>query len=245
MTYATRSDTSGRKVAGRSAWVANASVRLLGFGYSVAAVALRLKNTPALQLMTIIFAAILLAITFLTSDHVNRASLVSGALFLLVNVFQLLLLLWELRPVVLHGEKRMLHDLIFPNLTISAFNRLIRFAEWRDGEPEDLLATQGSRVTEIIVLLKGSAEVERDGQHVTTLGAGAIIGEVGSLSAKPFSSTIRLAGHSRFLAWKKDPLDHFFACHPSIASGFERAFISRLEVTPAFRPYPERDELQG
>jgi hypothetical protein len=245
MTCVTMNDASERKAAGRSARFANASVRLLAVGYSIAAAALRLKNTPALQLMTIIFAAILLAITFLSSDHVNRESLVSGSLFLLVNIYQLLLLLWELRPVTLHGEKRMLHDLIFPNLTISAFNRLTRLARWRDGKPGDILAIQGSRVTEIVILLKGSAEVERDGGHVATLGAGAIIGEMGALSAQPFSSTIRLAAHSRCLVWKKDALDHFFACHPSIASGFQRAFISRLQVTPVFRPCPESDEFQG
>ena len=131
MTCAAMNDPSERKDAGGSARFANASVHLLGFGYSIAAAVLRLKNTPALRLMTIILAAILLATAFLSPDHLNKTSLVSGALFLLVNILQLLLFLWELRPVTLHGEKRMLHDFIFPNLTISAFNRLIRFAEWR------------------------------------------------------------------------------------------------------------------
>lgn len=245
MTSVTMNHASGLKHADRSARFANASVTLLGAGYAIAAVAVRLKNTPALRLMTIIVSAILFAISFLSSDHVNRASLVSAALFLLVNILQLLLGLWELYPATLHGEKRTLHDFIFPNLTVSAFNRLTRLARWRDGKPGDILAIQGSRVTEVVILLKGSAEVERDGGHVATLGAGAIIGEMGALSAQPFSSTIRLTAHSRCLVWKKDALDHFFACHPSIASGFQRAFISRLQATPVFRPCPERDERQG
>jgi CRP-like cAMP-binding protein len=145
-----------------------------------------------------------------------------------------LLMLWDLRPVALQGEARVLHDFVFPNLTASDFNKLMLFAQWRDGEPGDRLAIQGSGVTEIVVLLSGHAEVERDGQRVSTLGAGAIIGQIGSLSAQPFSSTIRLAAPSRYLAWNRDRLDHFFACRPSIASGFERAFISRLEA-PVFR----------
>jgi CRP-like cAMP-binding protein len=194
-----------------------------------------LKNEPALRLMSVVFAVAFVAMTLVSSEQTNRASLALSVLFLVVNIFQLLLILWELRPVALRGEMRMLHDFIFPNLTASDFNRLTRLAQWRDGEPGDTLAVQGSRVSEIIVVLKGRAEVERDGRHVATLGAGAIIGERGSLSAQPFSSTIRLTTHSRYLAWKKDALDHFFACHPSIASGFERAFISRLEATPSFR----------
>jgi len=237
-------DISERKDARRSARPAKAPARLLDIGYSIAAAALKFQNKPVLRLMTATIAVVFLAATLLSSDHTNKASLTWSSLFLAISIFQLLLVLWELRPVVLQGENRILHDFIFPNLTASAFNSLVRFAQWRDGEPGDKLAIQGSRVTEIIVLLKGSAEAERDGQHVATLGAGAIIGEKGSLLSHPFSSTIRLTSRSRYLVWNKDKLDHFFACHPSIASGFERAFISRLEATPTFRLCPERDELQ-
>jgi CRP-like cAMP-binding protein len=232
MTCATMNDVSEQK---RSTKFANVPVRLLGLGYSIAAAAARLKDKPALRLISVIFAAMLLATTLLSSEHLSRASLLWSLLFLVVNVLQILLIVWEFRPVVLQGEAGTLHDAVFPNLSASAFAKLMRFAQWRDGEPGDGLAIQDSRVTEIIVLLAGQAEVERDGQRVATLGAGAIIGEVGSLSAQPFSSTIRLIRHSRYLLWKKDALDHFFACHPSIASGFERAFIARLATTPAFR----------
>jgi hypothetical protein len=211
------------------------SVRLLGLGYSIAAVALRLKNQPALRLLSAILAVATLAMTLFSSGHTNRASLAWGLLCLVVNVFQFWLILWELRPVTLQGEARLLHEFIFPNLTAAAFNRLVRLAHWRDGEPGDRLAVQGCPVIEIVVLVKGNAEVERDGQRIATLGAGAIIGELGSLSAQPFSSTIQLSSRSRYLIWKKEALDHFFACHPTVASGFERAFISRLEITPSFR----------
>jgi hypothetical protein len=246
MTCVTMNNTFEPKDAGRSASFAKARARLFGLGYSIAAAALTFKNKPSLRLMTVIAAVIVLGVTLFSSEHMTRASLAWCLLFLAVNILQFLLILWELRPVELQGEARTLHDFVFPNLTASAFNNLLRFAQWRDGRPGDLLAVQGSRVTEIIVLFNGNAEVERDGQHLATLGAGAIIGEIGSLSGQPFSSTISLTRPSRYLVWEKAALDHFFACHPSIASGFERAFIiSRLEVTPAFRLPPARDELQN
>jgi hypothetical protein len=238
-------DISERKDAGRGTRFAKARARLFSLGYSIAAAALRFKNKPSLRLVTVIAAVIVLAITLLSSEHMTRASLAWCLVFLSVNILQFLLILWEMRPVELQGDARTLHDFVFPNLTASAFDNLLRFAQWRDGKPGDILTIQGSRVTEIIVLLNGNAEVERDGQHVATLGAGAIIGEIGSLSGQPFSSTISLAGHSRYLVWEKAALDHFFACHPSIASGFERAFISRLEATPAFRLFPARDDHQN
>jgi CRP-like cAMP-binding protein len=205
----------------------------LSLAYSVAAASLRLKNAPALRIASAIAVMVFLAGTLLSSDHVSRISLAWACLLALANVFQIVLILWELRPVRLQGERRMLRDLIFPNLSASDFNRLMRFAEWRSGDPGEVLASQGSEVTEIIVLLKGSADVERDGRHVRPLSAGAIIGEIGYLSAQPFSSTIRLSEHSRLVAWSKSVLDDFFACHPSIASSFDRAFIARLDPAAA------------
>ncbi len=207
--------------------------RHLNFAYSVAATSLRFKNAPALRIASVIAAMALLAGTLLSSDHVNRVSLVWGVLLAIVNILQILLILWEIRPIRLHGERRLLYDLIFSNLSPSDFNSLMRFAEWRDGDPGEVLARQGASVTEIIVLLKGSAEVERDGRYVRTLGMGAMIGEIGYLSAQPFSSTIRLSHDSRFVVWRKNILDNFFACHPSIAAGFDRAFISRLDPAAA------------
>jgi hypothetical protein len=227
----------------RSHKIPKIPARLLHLAYSFAAVSLTLKNAPALRLISVVVAMILSVATLLSSGHLNRASLVWGTMLLAVNIFQLLLILWDLRPVTLQGDARLLHDLIYSNLSVSSFNRLMRIADWYDGSPGDMLASQGARVTEIIVLVEGSAEVERDGHRLAMMGPGTIIGEIGALSARPFSSTIRLTERSRYVAWRKAALDDFFACHPSIASGFERAFISRLDPTQTFHLHPGSQEF--
>jgi len=244
MTCAAMNDISEHKNTVRGPRLADAQVRLLGIGYSIAAALLRFQNKPALRLMTAISVVVFLATSLLSSGHPNKASLTWTSGFLAISILQFLIVLWELRPVALKGENRTLHDFFFPHLTASAFHSLLRFAQWRDGEAGTILAIRGSQVTEIIVILEGNAEAERDWQHVAMFGAGAIIGEIGALSSHPFSSTIRLTSPSRYLVWNKERLDHFFACHPSIRSGFERAFISRLEVAPSFRGCPGTDELR-
>jgi hypothetical protein len=52
---------------------------------------------------------------------------------------------------------------------------------------------------------------------------------------QPFSNTIRLTRKSRCLDWKKVALDRLVARNPSIASGFQCAFILGLEGAPMFR----------
>jgi hypothetical protein len=207
--------------------------RHLGLAYSLAATSLKFKNTPALRIASVIAAMAALAGTLLSSDHVHPVSVAWACLLAILNLFQMLLILWDIRPIRLDGEQQTLRDLAFPNLSPSEFSSLTRFAEWRDGERGELVASQGSEVTEIIVILRGSAQVERDGQPVRTLREGTIIGEIGYLSGQPFSSTIRLAEESRLVIWRRSVLHDFFACHPSIASSFDRAFISRLDPSAA------------
>jgi hypothetical protein len=218
------------------------SRRLLNLAYWVAASLIRLKKTPILRVISAGVAIIFVIGTFLTSNRVNNLSLFSGVLVLATNSLQLLLMLWKQRPVILEGEERKLHDLVYPNLSASDFQSLMQFAVWKDGGPGDVLALQGSEVNEVTVLVRGGAEVERDGRLLASLGAGAIVGEIGSLSAKPFSSTIRLVKPSRYVVWKKDSLENFFSCHPSIASSFEQAFILRLDTVPKFRSASENGQ---
>jgi len=210
--------------------------RVLNLGYRIAATLVRLKKAPGLRVLSAIAAIIFVMGTLLTAEHVGKMSIVGGTVVLVMNILQLLLLLWKQRTIVLEGEERTLHDLVYPNLNPSDFRSLMQFAEWRDGYPGDVLAFQGAEVTEITVLVEGDAEVERDGHRLTTLGAGAIVGAIGALSARPFSGTIRLIKRSRYVVWKKEALENFFSCHPSIASDFERAFILRLDTVPKFRP---------
>jgi hypothetical protein len=94
MIGATMNEISGHDGAGQRATFYNLTARLLGLGYPIAAAALRFKNKPTLRPMTVIFAAILLATTLLSSSHVSGLSLLPSLSFLAVNLFQILLMLW-------------------------------------------------------------------------------------------------------------------------------------------------------
>ncbi len=204
-------------------------------GYFLSAVALLMRNMLALRVLATGSGSIILFCSLEEPEKHHRASLVWSLLFLAINFCQMTLLLWERRRIVLTAEAHNLHVVIFPTLTRHEFFKLNRLAQWRDGATGTLLAGQSNPVEEIVVLYDAEAVVERDGQAIKRLADGAIIGELGALAGRPFSATIRLTRFSRYVVWEKGALYRLFKRSPSIASGFERAFILNLEASPTFR----------
>jgi hypothetical protein len=214
----------------------------LNLGYLLSAIALVMRDMLALRALSALSGLVLLLCDLFLVSPASRDwfGLFWSVLFLVINVLQLTLLLWERRPITFNRAERDLHASVFPNLSRAEFTKLKRLAQWRDGKPGTLLAIQGKPVTEIVVLYRGTASIDRDGASLKAIGDGAIIGQVGALVEQPFSSTIRLTCVSRYVVWQKASLDRLFGRNPSMGTAFERAFILGLEAAPAFRERPLR-----
>ena len=77
----------------------------------------------------------------------------------------------------------------------SACNRdqlrlIARFAEPIDAQAGDVLVAQGAVGSEFFVIADGTADVQRDGKHVATLGPGSFFGELALLVKEPRNSAV-------------------------------------------------------
>jgi CRP-like cAMP-binding protein len=61
------------------------------------------------------------------------------------------------------------------------------------------LTRQGEAGREFFVLVEGTAEVQRDGRRVNTLGAGDFLGEIALISQTPRTATVRTTSPARVL----------------------------------------------
>jgi CRP/FNR family cyclic AMP-dependent transcriptional regulator len=79
---------------------------------------------------------------------------------------------------------------LFKDLSDEEAKRLAAFATETSVAKGQILMKQGDYSTELIGIEEGTADVERDGQKIATLGAGDVIGEMGLLSREPRNATV-------------------------------------------------------
>jgi CRP/FNR family cyclic AMP-dependent transcriptional regulator len=79
---------------------------------------------------------------------------------------------------------------LFQTCTTKDLQRIAKVVDEVKLEAGRVLTDQGQTGTEAYVLLEGSATVRRNGKKVTTLGPGAVIGELSLLDRGPRTATV-------------------------------------------------------
>lgn len=90
----------------------------------------------------------------------------------------------------------------------------------RDLQPGDTLVEQGEEGTDLFLLLDGVLNVEVDGEIVTEVGPGAILGERALLEGGTRTATLRAATSSRVAIVPRDAIDE--AALPELAKSHRR-----------------------
>jgi len=145
-----------------------------------------------------------------------------NAIFLLINLVQIIRLLAERRPVDLAPREERLYQLAFRGLTPREFEKLASLGTWCT-EPEDAeLVTEGAALDALRVISEGQAAVQVGGETVATLGDGHFVGEMSYLTGDPTSAAVRTTCETLCLSWERDALERWLDDHPSVRSSLQR-----------------------
>ena len=79
---------------------------------------------------------------------------------------------------------------LFAGLTHPELDAVGQTATELDYEAGRVLMRQGARAHEMFVVMSGSVEVSRDGEHIADVGSGGFVGEMALLNHGPRSSTV-------------------------------------------------------
>ena len=82
------------------------------------------------------------------------------------------------------------HIRLFARLSNAALDQIAALGEPVDAEPGAVLMDQGDVGTECFLILEGEASVRAGGEHVATVGAGTIVGEMALIGHRPRSATV-------------------------------------------------------
>ena len=130
--------------------------------------------------------------------------------FLMVNLVNLLILLYSMRSTHFDEDEQLARNLKFSELKPQELRTIFRYAETVSFEEGETLMNDGSENQRLYLILEGECEVSKHGQWVATLGAGKFVGEMSFVSGDVSSADVVAGKSLRLMAWDRGELEPLF-----------------------------------
>jgi CRP-like cAMP-binding protein len=154
-------------------------------------------------------------------------------LFLLVNITQLLIILWENRTPIFSSEEQFFLDVVAPGLLIADSRGLVGAGTLVDLPPGAKISTEGVRLEALTFILTGKVAIERAGKRIGQCGAGDFLGEMTYASRKPATATATVLEEARCLRFERSKLEAVERARPMVRlalhASFNRNLIDKLD----------------
>jgi hypothetical protein len=135
------------------------------------------------------------------------------SLFLIVNLFQIALLIRERTPIALTEIEQRIYETNFQSLSPGEYRRLLTLARWREAEPGTTLVKDGEVVHEMLLLHDGQATVKKGDTEVARLDPGQFIGEMSFLTQGKASADVEAHGTAHLVSWPQEDLKTLLEKH--------------------------------
>lgn len=150
------------------------------------------------------------------------------SVFLAINGLRLARLIAERRPVVLTEDEERVHRLVFRALRPRQMRALSQLGAWQGLEPSAPLARAGEPLARLFVIATGRAGVEVNGERVTELGPGSLVGEMSFLTDAIPRASVLATEPMRVLGWDKATLRAYLEDEPDVRTALQQAIGADL-----------------
>ena len=138
--------------------------------------------------------------------------------FILINLYQIYRLVAERRMLARVRDLHLLKQGVFAGLEDRQLARLIPAGKWKNYEPGSVLAREGERVRELVLVCEGEVEVEVQGQSIAHINGGSFVGEMAFATGHAASATVTATRPVRAFVFEMDSLREAAASDESVAS---------------------------
>jgi hypothetical protein len=133
------------------------------------------------------------------------ASAVWNSFYMVINVIWVSRILYERRPASIPAEIRDLYEKIFTGFTPKEF-----LTFWKTGSEKswdsEVIVNEGSSPADLFLIVAGSADVERGGRKLASLGRGRFFAEMSFMTGQPASADIRGTPQLKTVSWPQTKL---------------------------------------
>jgi hypothetical protein len=153
---------------------------------------------------------------FLLQDIVLWPPVLWALVFTAINLYQIVRLYLERRPIVLSQDEQKLYDLGFRSLRPREFVSLSLVGEWKSAEAGERVVTEGEPVSCVCIPITGSADVRKQGASIGALRPGHIIGTALALTGEPSPVEVTFTEPARYMRWSLPSLRSFMDKRPDL-----------------------------
>ena len=177
-------------------------IYVLNVGYLFMLIALAIRNILFLRIILISAQALFIGYGAVTSNYVV---LIWNSLFLLINVFQVIVLQRRRRPVVVPEDLADIYEATFSDMAKREF---LYF--WQIGKETvheiGLIVEEGAHQDEVMLVLEGTASVLKNGKEIAVLTRGSFVAEMSFLSGEPASADVACRAPVTTITWNQTNL---------------------------------------
>jgi hypothetical protein len=178
-----------------------------------------------LRILTLVAGFTLLPFYFFVVNGPMTDQIFWSLIFSGVNIFQLIHLYNERKPIVLTRFEQEIYQKGFQNFTLKQFSKLIKAAKEMRIEAGGYIVEKNSSPEHISLLLEGSLNEEKKEESTRS---GQLIGAVNFITRTPSSITIEAAEACNLLCWDRDNLNQLFDKDKELKSSWQTMMTERL-----------------
>jgi CRP-like cAMP-binding protein len=153
---------------------------------------------------------------FLSQPDVLWPPALWGLVFTTMNLYQIVRIYLERRPVVLSQDEQTLYDLGFGSLRPREFVSLVLAGEWKNAAPGDPVLTEGTPVSSICIAISGTVHIRRQDHDLGVLQPGHVIGIALALTGEPSPVNATFTETARYMCWPLSNIHSFLDKRPEL-----------------------------
>jgi hypothetical protein len=201
-----------------------------------------------LRILTVVAAGLLIPY-YLMQPVPLMAAIWWNVVFIIINIYWIIRLMIERRPVHFTPDEAVLRDLAFASLTPREAAQLFAMGEWDDIPVGKSIVVHDNEQQQLSVILRGTADAMHAGITIEELGEGQFVGGIDKCVAEGYEIEVLVRTAVRVMCWPSEKLEPYLAKRPDVALALERSVglgmrrlldtaLAEIGAKPKPQPHP-------
>ena len=181
---------------------------LVNVSYILILLSFLMRDILLLRSIYVCGAVLLIAYFYLESEPLWIVIL-WNSVYLLINLFWIVKLLFDRRPWRFTEEEKQIWDSTLYRISPKHARTLFKSAEYKTFSDGSLIVEEGTTLDHLVLIVDGEAELDLDNKVVERIGSGHFIGSAMLLESTanfPSVATIHATVETRVMIWKRQDL---------------------------------------